>query len=61
MFYSTHPVLTSERVPRFGVISPLMQKYLILWLIFAGLFPIWQNVKPTWANLVHHKANFRCC
>ena len=38
-------------VTKFGEISPLWQKLTSLWLIFAGLFLIWQNAYPTLANL----------
>ena len=41
----------SISVTRFGEISPLWQKFKTFWLSLEGLFSIWQNFKPTLANI----------
>ena len=50
----------SHSVTRLGEISPLWQKIPSLWQIFVSLFPMWQNAKPTLANLYHYWAHFHC-
>ena len=35
-------------------------KFTSLWLIFGRSFPIWQNVEPTLANMLHYWASFHC-
>ena len=44
---------------RSGKISPLWQKFMVLWNIFYGLFLIWPNAEPTLANLWHYWAIFK--
>ena len=47
-------------VTRFAEISPLWQTFTSLWKMFDGVFLIWQNSKPTLANMLHYWANFHC-
>ena len=41
--------------------SPLFKNVINLWQFFEGLFSVWQNCEPTWANFMCYWAKVHCC
>ena len=46
----TNDLILATSVTRFGAILSLRQNFKSFWLFFDGLFCIWQNFDPNWAN-----------